>query len=467
MIAKLTLDFTDDLGHTICKGAIVRWYKAEGDRVEFGDALFDMHVEEVLIPKAHMDIIRQGRKLEFQPTQIADLAARQLESPPAVAAAALDPEDVCPIQWAFFLRVSALDEGVLRRIYSRATQETGDLIAIFSSSPDESLHAKGGMTAGYDFRVATTEFEPDPSYVLGTQTKKKEVEKKWIGREKNGPNYIMFSGSDDRQRRIGIYAIGSCDLNMIFACKPLIQPILNGTCCLLYEGTVADARSDILLQTLKKLPDEWLEPLFGRMRIQRDYFQPKLFQKTFTVAGDEGPEEFSKHIVVLSTGADLTRTLYRHKKQGFLVDPGGGWLNEPLTNFLTDLSSVSWFRENFETVGKVTVDEFTANFGQVIQELKPIVGSRILVFNQLTVEPNSTTHTCQFLKNPQNVRRLELCIALSELSRKLDFSIIDTNRILQRVGIQTQLDWDHPHPKVNLLLAQEAFRIMQDLEVFK
>ena len=38
------------------------------------------------------------------------------------------------------------------------------------------------------------------------------------------------------------------------------------------------------------------------------------------------------------------RTGYRHKEHGFVVDPGGDWLNQSLDAVLNDLASVPVFR---------------------------------------------------------------------------------------------------------------------------
>jgi hypothetical protein len=63
------------------------------------------------------------------------------------------------------------------------------------------------------------------------------------------------------------------------------------------------------------------------------------------------------------------------------------------------------------------------------------------------------------------LRRRQFNLALVNLSKKLDFCIVDIDRILKRTGVQTQMDWAHPDPRVHLAVAQDAVRIITDLGV--
>src|SRR5262249_61965554 len=117
-----------------------------------------------------------------------------------------------------------------------------------------------------------------------------------------GKNFVLLKCGADTGTRIGIYAKGSCDLKLLYACAPLIRPVLHGACCIVNEGDVSDSRSDILLQTLQSHPKERLEQISTKLSLPADYFLPRLFERTFTVPGADGPEEFPKSVVCLSTG---------------------------------------------------------------------------------------------------------------------------------------------------------------------
>src|SRR5205807_4769011 len=128
-------------------------------------------------------------------------------------------------------------------------------------------------------------------------------------------------------------------------------------------------------------------------------------------------------------------TVYRHREHGLLVDPGGVWLSSSLEPILDDPSAVRWFRENFVSVGRIPVEAFVENFTRIIHLLRSQAGAHILVFNTLTVDPGGTVHNYQFVRNPHALRRREFHVALAELSRKLDFPVIDVDHVLKRAGV--------------------------------
>lgn len=281
-----------------------------------------------------------------------------------------------------------------------------------------------------------------------------------------GDNYVVLRSKVPSDNRIGIYARGSCHLRAVFACAPLIQQVLRGSCGILYEGVAAMTRSDLTLQTLRDLPREWTEPVIQRCHLQPDYFEPRLFHDTFRVWGDEGEEEFPKKVVLLHISPDSAgRTLYRHRQHGFLVDPGGGWLTK-LDAVLGDLDSIRWFRENFESIGLIRVEEFVENYTQIIRLLRERMDAHLLIFTTLGVEPGTLTHNYQLVKNPQSMRWREFNIALMELSRKLDFTVVDMDRILKCAGIRTQVEFAHFLPRQNLFVAREIFRVLKRRGVF-
>jgi hypothetical protein len=286
-----------------------------------------------------------------------------------------------------------------------------------------------------------------------------------LGQKQIGENFVLLGSRSRTDRRIGLYAKGSCDLNSIFACAPLIEERLEGTCCILKDGLVADSRSDMHLQTLQALPRDATRQVVRRFRLAEDYFRPVLFEPTFTVPTADGPQEFPKSVILLSIAPDVVRNGYRHKEYGLIVDPGGSWLNQSLDTVLADLSMVASFRESFVPIGKISLDDFAANFTKLIALLKDRTGAHVLVYNTLTVEPGSRIHNLQLVKNFPPQRRREFVVALAELSRALDFSIVDVDRISKRFGIQAQVDFGHLPAELSLLIAREVVRIIRDLGV--
>ena len=279
-----------------------------------------------------------------------------------------------------------------------------------------------------------------------------------------GRNFSVIRGGGDSGRSVGIYMKGSCDLPAVFACTPLIRPVLAGTCCTLRDGVVADGHSQLLLQSLRGLPPEWLDPVRTHLKLSRQ-FDPGAFDPSFVVPGFENLGEFPKSVVVLSILADVTRTLYRHREHGFVVDPGGWWLTQDMGNVLENLERAEWFRGNFEKVGKIEVEEFHQTLGEVVRSFQEKAGAHVLVFNALVVEPGARTHNYQFVKHSPGRRRREFNLALAELSAELGFSVVDVDRVLKRSGISTQVDFAHfPLEKVEEVAA-EVFGILREREV--
>ena len=119
------------------------------------------------------------------------------------------------------------------------------------------------------------------------------------------------------------------------------------------------------------------------LRLPPTYFQGTLFEPRFTVSGLPGGQTtFPKTVVVLSILPDLTRTVYRHREAGFLVDPGPAWLNN-VKAALEDLSFVRWFNEAFERVGRISVEGFAQNYRRLIPLIRHETGAAVLVFNSL------------------------------------------------------------------------------------
>ncbi|AFY35396.1 tetratricopeptide repeat protein [Calothrix sp. PCC 7507] len=281
-----------------------------------------------------------------------------------------------------------------------------------------------------------------------------------------GSNYTILWSQPKSEKKIGIYASGACHLASIFASIPMIQSVLKGKGCLIHDGDPSLTRSDILLQTFQEYPVNVIAEIKEKFKLTSDYFQPRLFEKTFTVPGVNGLEEFPKTVVIISIAGDVIRTIYRHRESGFLVDPGGWWLNHPMSSVLNNLSTATWLKEHFERLGKISVEAFFENYTKIIKQLQQTTSAHILVFNLLALEPGKKSHNYQFAKNSQNLRRKEFNLALVELSRQLNFSIVDIDRILKNYGINIMLDIDHFPLELNQTISKYICNIFRELEVF-
>src|SRR5262249_19014901 len=150
-------------------------------------------------------------------------------------------------------------------------------------------------------RVAIRAVELD--VLLNTMAERSRRFKNLFTRQHTAKNSLIFWSEQEQERRIGIFAKGGCDLPSIMSCKPLIEKVLRGTCCIMHEGSLADARTDLLLQTLRTdLPRELIDEVIAKLRLQPECFQPRLFEKTFKTDGPDGSVEFPLSVVILGSG---------------------------------------------------------------------------------------------------------------------------------------------------------------------
>ncbi|MEH1804956.1 tetratricopeptide repeat protein [Nostoc sp.] len=279
-------------------------------------------------------------------------------------------------------------------------------------------------------------------------------------------NHIIFWSDSHQENKIGIYMMGGCDLPSVFSCVPLIKPILKGTCCIIKEGQIERYRSDILLQNLKKSPQNLLAPVLEKFYLPDNFFENQLSKPDFCVSHGSGIEEFPKQVVILSIAADVARVVYQHREHGFLIDPSGWWNNQRMDLMLRDLSSANWFRKYFVSLGRMTLETFIENLTQLIQEIRQVTNVHILIFNTLTIEPGNIIHNYQFVKRPESLRRREFNLALIELSRKLNFWIVDVDKVLKQSRTKNMIDFVHFPVELYQPIGQEVFKILEELEIF-
>jgi hypothetical protein len=287
--------------------------------------------------------------------------------------------------------------------------------------------------------------------------------------QKSGGRYTLVSSrTDPDAARVGIYLRGACDLPALFAVAPLLREEITGTCCILRDPIqISGSRSDCMVERLDE-PDPAartaMEDVRRRLNLPPTYFGTELFSKDFSVS-QLGGITFPKSVVVLTTAPDFSRTLYRHREHGFLVDPGGFWLDSDVKSVLGDSSTVGWFRDNFRSVGRLPTDSFVESFGRLVSEIRVRTGAHLMVFNMLTVDPADATHSYRLMAQSDTVRRREFTVALAELSHRHDFDVIDADRILKLGGISEQVDFAHFSQAQFRPIAQEAYRILREREI--
>ena len=156
MLLKLVIPFHS---RAVEEGRILKWYKAEGDPLDYGDDLFDVEVEEL----RHMRNWPAGKK-QIETLSSPQALARMMRAQEMMRQPIQPPETAYEhIEAHCVLRVTSSDTGILRRIYAREGERrrVGDLVAVVATEEGEPLpdteQALDGCSA---FRAVATFLMP-------------------------------------------------------------------------------------------------------------------------------------------------------------------------------------------------------------------------------------------------------------------------------------------------------------------
>jgi hypothetical protein len=288
----------------------------------------------------------------------------------------------------------------------------------------------------------------------------------WVQRAGNGWVAIGENSQFDGPRR-GVALRGGCDLPSTFTSAPLMRDDIKGTVLISRDtlgGTGAHATSQ-LVQTLNDIPDEATREFCERLQIPNAQFKPFFWQDTVEYPLEDVYGEFPKNVVVMSAATDVVRTLYRNREHGYYVDPGGWWLNQNLGDVLGDLDVVKWFSTNFQKVGKISVDDYARNVETIVTELRDRAGAEPVIYSALAIDPGNPCHNYQLVRGAKVIRRREFHVALMDLSKRLNFPVVDVDRILKRDGVQEQIDFAHFTAEGMRSIGAEFYRVLKELEV--
>lgn len=273
----------------------------------------------------------------------------------------------------------------------------------------------------------------------------------------------VFKGDPDR--RIGLYSYSGCDTWAIADAGPLLKKVTGATGGIFAQGRADFTRSDLILQAREGVAPEFVEEMSERLGGKAIMFTPTLFEEEFTIPAHRYAGSFKKDIVVLSMSSDLSRVVYRHKTNGFLIDPGGFWLAGDLADALPDPDVVKWVNKHFEKVGRISLDEAISNYRKIIRDVRSSTQAHVVMFNSLTVDPGRRVLDYKLAHSPHRTRRRQFASALVELARELDFSIVDVDRIVKGIGVQGMGDFVKLTPRHKRAVGAELIRVLKDREV--
>jgi hypothetical protein len=274
---------------------------------------------------------------------------------------------------------------------------------------------------------------------------------------------VVFRGNEDR---FGVFGFGGCDAWAIAEAGPALRRATPASGAAWAAGRAQFTRSDMMLQTWEGVDAEAVAEVSERLQLQDATFKPLLFEREFVVPGHEQLGAFPKNVVVLTISTDLSRVTYRHREHGFLVDPGGFWLASDIKSTLGDLDTVKWFARNFEKLGRIEIEESMANMEKIITLIRQHVGAEVVMFNTLTVDPGRHVFDYKLSHSPHRTRRREFALAQIELARKMNFSIVDVDRIIKGVGVSGLGDFVKFMPMHKKAIAEEFVRVLREREVF-
>lgn len=137
MLLKLVLPYHD---RTFQGGFIEQWFKKEGDRINYGDDLLDLRLEEVLVTK---------QVSASHPKQWLEQMAQHVKGRPTAATEGGEPTvretdgatEVHRWKAVVVLRINSSDMGYLRRICAREGEycEVTGLVGLVTTEESESL----------------------------------------------------------------------------------------------------------------------------------------------------------------------------------------------------------------------------------------------------------------------------------------------------------------------------------------
>jgi len=308
------------------------------------------------------------------------------------------------------------------------------------------------------------------------------IKRRYLNRRKvtdrtdSGPGWYQHAGrsfaivgdsSDFLEPRKGIALRGGCDLPSAFTALPLMREGIEGSVLISRDrtrGTGSHASSQVV-QSLEGIPPEATADLRSRLQIGEEQFDPSFFAPTVAYREMNRYGPFPRNVVVMSAATDVVRTLYRHRTHGYVVDPGGWWLHQDVGEVLGNQENIEWFRQEFRKIGKISIEDYIANMETIVTELRARTGAELIVYSALVVDPKNTTHNYQLVRQSIVTRRREFHIALMDLSKRLNFHVVDVDSVLKRDGVDKQVDFAHFTSEGMKPIGAELYRILRQLEV--
>jgi hypothetical protein len=159
--------------------------------------------------------------------------------------------------------------------------------------------------------------------------------------------------------------------------------------------------------------------------------------------------------VVLSLQSATTNALVRHRREGWLLLPDAydGW----------DQTARALLESECENAGMASLEETMSRLEELATAIAEQLGCPLLVYNLSPAVPGERTHCWLGAEDSLSLRVRRFNVALSELSARVGFSIVDVERIAASAGTdRVKVDLLHLNAEGWRLVAEEVVRILEE-----
>jgi hypothetical protein len=164
-------------------------------------------------------------------------------------------------------------------------------------------------------------------------------------------------------------------------------------------------------------------------------------------------------VVVLSIQSLASNALVRHRRDGWLLLP------DALETW--DAESRAHLERECVNAGLAPLPAAMARLEQLIVAIEERLGAHVLVYNLSPIIPGERTHCWLGAEDSLTVRVRRFNLALTELSARLGFSVVDVDRIAACAGAERlKVDLFHLTPEGWRLVAEEVVRILGERGCF-
>ena len=163
--------------------------------------------------------------------------------------------------------------------------------------------------------------------------------------------------------------------------------------------------------------------------------------------------------VIFSLQSAVISSPVRHRRDGWLLVPDAfdTW----------DAASRAWLESECENAGLAPVESMLQRLEQLIGAVQERVGAPVLVYNLSPVIPGERTHCWLGAEDSLGLRVRRFNVGLMDLSTRLDFSVVDVDRILACAGAERlKVDMVHLKAEGLRLVAEEVVRILEERGCF-